>query len=459
MTAWFDPQTAGADEILAYAKHLRGKTLRELLPASGALKEGSAGDKGAFGQYVERIFRLPRSNAQRPDFEHAGVELKVVPLRDGTKEIRAKERTSVTMIDYTTLPRERWSDATARKKLQSILFVFYVHREGVDVLDLKIEDCIFWSPDEALLPQLEHDWSIVRQKVIDGEAHLISESDGRVLGAATKGAGGGRTVPQPFNPSVGAKRRAWALKPSLTSWILTDARRPQGVASISVASALGLPPASDFESAVLKRLSRFSGRTVKDVASELGVKLSVGKSGAALIVRRAVGILDDRALIREFEERGVEVKTVPLSPEGKPYEAMSFPAFRYKQVILEEWEDSDLLTRLQRLLIIPLMRKTRKAPTADAIWGRPFFWSPSAEELREIRQEWEGFLRQIREGRAASLKGYSRTRFIHVRPKGLDGTDTDDAPLCGPVVKKAFWLNPAFVQRIVAENDGLQGVR
>lgn len=83
----------------------------------------------------------------------------------------------------------------------------------------------------------------------------------------------------------------------------------------------------------------------------MGLATSRAKSGAATIVRRAIGVLDDRASIREFEQHGIEVKTVPLSADGRPYEAMSFPAFRYQELVHEEWK-TRIFWRLQRLLII-----------------------------------------------------------------------------------------------------------
>jgi DNA mismatch repair protein MutH len=160
-------------------------------------------------------------------------------------------------------------------------------------------------------------------------------------------------------------------------------------------------------------------------------------------------------VIREFAERGIETKTVPLSPAGMPYESMSFRGFRYRPLLEERWEDSDLLSCLNRLLIVPIIRDTRITPVGKQVFGRAFFWSPSDIELRGIRLEWATFRREILHGRAKELTPESQTRYIHVRPKARDGNDTDFAPIVGPVVKKCFWLNRDYVRRVVNQNQGL----
>lgn len=450
----FDGNAATEAEVLEYAKRLRGKRLRDVIPASGRVSESKPGDKGAVGQLVERAFGLARSSEQRPDFGIAGIELKVVPLKKTSRSVRAKERTSVTMIDYGALVEESWKSAKVRKKIEKILFVFYYHVDKGNLLDTVIEETVLWTPQEDLLPQIKSDWSIVRKKVLDGLAHEISEGDGRVLGAATKGAGGGKLVDQPRNPAVRAKPRAWAFKPALTTWLYEETR-PGSKPVVSLRDALKLKPTEGFEEVVLRRLEAYEGLTLSEVAKILSVSISKAKSASAILVRRAIGVLDDTASIREFKERGIKIKIVPLSPSGRPYEAMSFPKFDHMEVWKDEWEESDLLQQLDRMLIIPLIREERITPKDKQVWGRAFFWSPSADQLNGIEREWRDYCRRIQAGEAKKLPGASETRYIHVRPHARDSRDTEQAPRIGQVVKKCFWLNQNFIARVVEANLGI----
>lgn len=452
----FDPIVATEAEILERATRMRGRTFRELGLTLTAVAEGPSVNKGHVGSLVERHFRIRPNSDPEPDFRAAGIELKAVPLTKPTgssKAMRSKERTSLTMINYRELVRERWATASVRKKIKRILFVYYHHLPQADPLDYPIIDAIIWTPTEDLLLQCERDWVAVQQKVSAGLAHEISEGDGRVLGAATKGAGQTWGT-QPFS-DVPAKPRAWAFKASMTTWVL---RQHEGrTREVSVTSALGLDPRADFERAMIDRLRRHAGRTLGAIAQEQGVVLGSAKAGPAFLVRRLLGLADDKATIREFEQHGLEVKTVPVAEDGRPFESMSFPRFVHTEIVDDSWDSSDLRSRLQRLLIVPLVRRFRDEPKSLHRLGNVFVWSPTDVELDRIGAEWEAFVDLIREGKAHHLPTAAATRYLHVRPKGRNRADTEPAPDTTPVTKKCFWLNSAFVQQVIKENvpDGV----
>jgi DNA mismatch repair protein MutH len=125
------------------------------------------------------------------------------------------------------------------------------------------------------------------------------------------------------------------------------------------------------------------------------------------------------------------------------------------EVWKEEWEESDLLQQLDRMLIVPLVRSERKTPKEKQVWGHAFFWSPTSDQLAGIECEWRDYGRRIQAGEANRLPGASQTKYIHVRPHARDSSDTEQAPRVGQVVKKCFWLNQDFIATIVEENSGI----
>ena len=191
------------------------------------------------------------------------------------------------------------------------------------------------------------------------------------------------------------------------------------------------------------------GRTIEDVGAELAAPPSDAKSYSAAVVRRIFGAKDFRTRIVEFEEMGLTPRITRVRDDLMPYEALSFPAFRYRPLLEETWEDSDLLARIEYMLLVPVHGPTKTTPQKDCTLGTPVFWRPSAEELDLIRREWEIYRVEIREKRADRLTPASRTTAIHVRPHARDARDTDDAPGIGPLVKKSFWLNQPFVRDIL----------
>jgi DNA mismatch repair protein MutH len=204
-----------------------------------------------------------------------------------------------------------------------------------------------------------------------------------------------------------------------------------------------------FEARLLERFRRFEGRVIDDIATELGVAPSSAKSYAAMVVRRIFGADGLRSRILEFDEAGLTPRITRVDETLMPYEATSFPAFRYGELLGETWDDSDLLSRVEYMLFVPVHGQTRETPQGDCRVRTPVFWRPTVDELDLIRREWELYRIEIEQGRARSLTPASRTTAIHVRPHGRDSTDTDEAPLVGEVVKKSFWLNRPFVQGIL----------
>jgi DNA mismatch repair protein MutH len=180
--------------------------------------------------------------------------------------------------------------------------------------------------------------------------------------------------------------------------------------------------------------------------------IGLGKSAAAGVLRAYLGV-KPKGRSADFQRFGVEIKTVPVDSSGRPVESTSFPTFIHEELAFETWEDSDLLGRLNRILFI-LIERAKGQPQEEAVVRRAFFWSPSEAELRAIRMEWEQFRDLIVQGHAAHLPKASETVYIHVRPKGRDARDRDLAPGGVDVIRKCFWLNDRYVERIVDEHRG-----
>jgi len=443
--AGFDPRAATEAEIVRRAESLPGRLVGSLEDLVG----GRSGQgKGDVGLKVERFFGIAQNAISEPDFPAAGIELKVVPLVHRGGSMRVKERTVISMIDYNSLALETWTDAHVRRKLH-ILFVFYEHLPDESKTLFPIRAVLLWSPNALTEALLQADWDRVRIKVRQGRAADLSESDGRVLGPCTKGTDSTTLRAQPFS-SVRAKSRAFALKPAFTFQLYKDAvGRAEKVESL--AENVGLAEFDDFERVLLSRFDPYLGRTVGEVADELKVPPSAAKSYAAAVVRRIFGAKDFNSKIIEFQDTGLTLRISRVTPGLDPYESLSFPAFVISELLEESWEDSDLLSRVEYMLMIPVIGETKRTKQAACVLGAPVFWRPDVDQIEIIRREYEIFRTEIRIGHADRLTPASATSIIHVRPHGRNARDTDVAPAIGPVVKKSFWINKGYVSQILRQ--------
>jgi DNA mismatch repair endonuclease MutH len=430
----FPYRTATSGEIEARARGLLGKLLVDIDPMA-PMRPSSAQTKGVVGRIYESAFDIPANSIAGPDFPGAGIELKSVPILVDRSGAKAKERISVGMIDFVSLVDEEWERAAVRKKLDQLLLIFYGWKPYRPISSFETLAAGLWRPDERSLASIRSDWELIRALVRAGRRDEVSESLTTVLGAATKGAG------------HGSRSRAWSLKQPYVTWLYETfvGREVSG-------GRVEDDPRRAFEAWILALLQPHVGRRIDAIAADIGRAGKGGKAAAAETLRALVG---ERAHGRhgDFERFGIEVKTVPVNVSGRIWESMSFPAFVHEELTFETWEDSDLLGRLNRLLILPIIRGRRASD--DPVLGRPFFWNPTEGELQVIAAEWERFRSLIESGQATALPTASQTQFIHVRPKARDSRDRDIAPGGFSVIRKCFWLNQRYLERVLAEHDFL----
>src|SRR4051812_1018991 len=434
----FPYQHATEAEILARARTLEGLRLGQLGFEFSAL-EGAG--RHEVGHAIESFFDIPRNSRSEADFPGANIELKVVPLCKRSNGLTTKERTVLSMIDFNRIVLETWDTATVREKLK-ILFVFFEHIDGRPKAEFPVRRVVLWEPDDEVAALLKTDWERVRTKIRRGLAHELSESDGRIMGPCTKGADSKHLRAQPFSETK-ARSRAFALKQAFTKTLYRPPARTEQVLKTS--------DAPDLEDRLLARFSRFVGRTVASVADELGVPESTAKSYTASVARRAMGASSVRSRIKEFDDTGLTLRITRVNSDLLPYEAISFRAFDYFELLDESWEDSALLSEVEYMLLVPLHAPNRTTSQRESTFGDPVFWRPTSHELELIAREWEVYRLEIREGRANRLSPASNTTAIHVRPHGRDGQDRVQAPGEPDARKQSFWLNKPYIQKVLAE--------
>ena len=456
--------------ILEHAKRLEGKRLDEVATIVGQPELLNLKGKGAPGQLIQAWFGQ-RAFDGRPEADLLGVtfddgsegavELKIVPLMARRGGYRIKERCKVTNIDYAGLLGEDWEKSRARKKLLSVLFIFYDYTGASDWAKSQVKKIVDWEVERELLKDvIRSDWQRTYSFVEEGRAHEISEGDNMILGASTTGQGGDtKFVSQPRNSAIPARKRAFSLKPAFLQTTYGVEENAKAFESVLTLSKKTLP--RDLHEAILGSLQPYIGKKLGEIANELHIPRDDSKHAAALLMKRALGVLNTKKRILELEAIGVRPKIIPVEAGTlRACEAMSFSTTRLREFVEEDWENSELRANLDCLLMLPMF--TESCSNKDK-WsrklGRPFFWSPEGEDENGIAREWEVFRQAVLSGKAAyklvkgkrvsDLPHASETSFIHMRPKGPNAKKDDKDPLGNKTVQLCFWLNQPFVQKIL----------
>jgi DNA mismatch repair endonuclease MutH len=435
-----DLDLTSPQSILKHAARLSGKTLAEvveLLP-----DDSNSRNKGNLGSMVERHHYnfTPGNSAHQPDFPEAGVELKttgVVRNRDGN--YRAKERLVLTMINYMDIVAETWEQSSLMQKCRLMLILFYLYDKSTPVHHRRfVLNPILFTFPESDIAVIRRDWETIRQKVLDGKAHELSEGDTYYLGACRKGSGGTQESlrKQPFS-HIPAKSRAFCLKPSYVNQIISGQ---------TTATTLPITHATTIETAADRVLRPYIGKTVTEIAKQLGIHKQ-GKNDKGFYRNLAVRMLGGSGrTIPELEKASVELKTIRVNQAWQPAEAMSFPGFKYLEIINEQWENSSFCTKIEQKFLLVVFRTNENG---ELVFATARFWNMPFPDRQEARRVWQETKRRISID-AANLPKSSDSHVAHVRPKARNAQDTLPTPQGTMLVKKCFWLNREYIANIIA---------
>lgn len=210
------------EELLEYTENIKGKTFKEIDSEHLLDKNKSNKNKGILGQIVESgFYKYPLNNSSAADFEELGIELKVSGyIKNKNGSLRAKERIKLSKIDYNNIINETYESSHLLGKCKEMLIIWYHYIPKTDYGDFKITDFQLYdmTKDENIF---KHDFELIKEKVLKGRAHELSEGDTSYLGACTNAATSSDRTTQPFSQIL-SKPRAYSLKNSYITGILRE---------------------------------------------------------------------------------------------------------------------------------------------------------------------------------------------------------------------------------------------
>lgn len=460
--------------IEVYSQKMVGKTFREICEEDDARQSLVLRDKntdygtsdmsvtkrnkGNLGQIVEeKFFHYACNSDARADFPEAGVELKVTPYRmnqDGS--LSAKERLVLTMIDYFQVVNEKFEESHLWNKSKLILLVYYLYMKDIKYnLDYKIGYSRLFTPPEQDVKIIRHDYYIIVSKIQAGKAHELSEGDTLYLGAAPKAATSKDRRKQPFSEEL-AKPRAFAFKSSYMTYVLNNYIVS---GKVTYEPIIAEDAVDSFEDYVMEKINRFQGYSVEELCGALNVDMQKKpKSLEAMLAFRMLGIKGNHA--EEFEKASVVVKSVRIGKNNKIKESMSFPAFRFKEIVKEEWEDSKFGNYLRETRFLFVVYKFDKD---DVLRLRGCqFWNIPYEDLEtDVKSVWQRTKQVLQEGlQVRQVNGVCRNNFpkasenpvCHVRPHAQNAQDTYELPDGRQYPKQCFWLNNTYIYQQIDDD-------
>ena len=354
------------------------------------------------------------------------------------------------MIDYFKVVDEDFEHSHLWHKCAKILLVYYKYLKEIPKrLDYKISFVTLFTPPEQDLKIIQHDYDLIVGKIKAGLAHELSEGDTLYLGAATKAATSADRRQQPFSSEL-AKPRVFSYKNSymtyvLNSYVVNKAEKAELIIKEAAVDS--------FEDYIESKIDAYSGHSVEGLCVKFGISNDKKpKKLETLLAYRILGIKGNKA--EEFEKANIVVKTIRIGKNNKIKESMSFPTFKFTELVEEKWEESTFGTYLEQTRFMFVVYKFDENDNL-VLKGCQFWNIPYHDLENDVKSVWEKTVKVLKEGLQVTIddKGRSSNNFpnasekrvSHVRPHGANAADTYPLPGGGEYTKQCFWLNNTYI--------------
>jgi len=426
--------------------------------------EHSYSVKGNFGQVLEKFnFGYePNSNAEA-DFAQIGMELKSSPLKQlKNNEYRSKERLVLNIINYINVVNQNFENSDFYKKNASILLIFYLHNNNLDILDYLVKLVDEWCFPSTDIEVIRKDWELITKKIRDGKAHELSEGDTFYLGACTKGANAFSVRKQPFS-EIPAKQRAYSFKQGYVNHIIASIANDTSETYGKLIPNAAVAKKQSLEEIVVSKFKPFYGKSEDEIIQILNLNINTkAKSFYANLTKAIFGISLDNE-IEEFEKAEIIVKTVRLKENNLPKEDISFPNFKYEEIVNEDWENSGFKDILEHKFLFVFFQFENK----KLVLRKVKFWNMPYLDILEVEKVWTKTkqiinngeivkeLKTNKKGNSIRYTNFPSKKFnniSHVRPHATNSSDSFKLPKSDKLTKlteytkHCFWLNNTYVK-------------
>ena len=462
-------------EKLKIAKTTNGKTVKEI-DKNNILGTSKRKNLGIIGSVYHAYFGLENDTSPEPDFPDIDLEIKTTGLKKNqkSKEYVAKERLSLTKVDFASIGTTSFEESRVRKKCAHILLGCYEYegekRRDRDYGNLKFINSFLINMSDLDLQQIKDDYEYIKNKIITGHADDLHESDTLYLGVATKGTPG-KLTKEPISQKE-VRPKAFVIKKSYISTVIQQELEKAKYEDLGNIMEGQYVPIKEY---VLGRFENYYGWSQKDLMSEFKIKSKDSKQLFKLIVNSILNIKNFEK-ITEFHKANIIPKTIRITKGGKIKEKMSFPAMDFMEVAFEEFDDSDEKEYFQSAVFLFIIFQEKD--DGEYYFDKSFFYSLKEDVVDKfLRYTYEQTREVLNSGKIVSkikeinVKGKIKSiycnnfikpscnRIFHVRPHGANFDDVSVLAVPDKLTglkeyeKMCFWLDTEYILHIIHDKE------
>ncbi|MDC7236464.1 MAG: Sau3AI family type II restriction endonuclease [Sphaerochaetaceae bacterium] len=465
-------------EINQYFYTLRGKSIKEILNDNVFASVLSSNSKELL--YGNSIYTELDSNLvsemhafdnscykiENNYFGNQKFNLKLIPYFKRNKNfIVINDNINISIIDYSKIVIQDFKNSFFPNKIRNMLLLFYnPQSKNVKLLDNKVDFICTLDLQESDIDNFERDFNTIKQKVLKGKAHELTEADTLYLCAEIMSKYSTKLVNQP-NSNILAKPRSLSLKSTYLTYLITKNKFNLKKSETIISDHNTI---KNLKIDVLNQIYKYQNEKDKDLFKQFfTIKEIKGKDKYSRVTRKI--LQSHHNFLEEFKKANIIVKTLRINATNQIVESVSFPAFKIQDLIKQEWEYSDIYNFFLKTIFLFVLFKERNGNYY--LDGAEFWNMPINDINNSLKEEWLRAQNIFKNGVSFSfnndnscirnnLPAKSDTKILHVRPHAnksaylINGIkygngelfkDTDVLPNGNHMTKQSFWLNNNYV--------------
>lgn len=201
---------------------------------------------------------------------------------------------------------------------------------------------------------------------------------------------------------------------------------------------------------LLSRARKLAGCTVAMVGKRIGHRvpktLRWNKGFVGMCVEVALGAKQKSAPEPDFPHLGVELKTIPVRPDGRPTESTHVCTAVLDGSEGTSWRDTLVYRKLAKVLFVPV-EDVEGVPLCERRFGMPWLWIMGPDDEAVLEQDWRDIAGRIRAGEADAITGREGVA-LQLRTKANTASDmtaaVGDEGWLVAMRPRAWYLRPSF---------------
>ncbi len=219
------------------------------------------------------------------------------------------------------------------------------------------------------------------------------------------------------------------------------------------------PPSTEQE--LLARARELAGKTLGELARKHGrtvpKNLRRAKGWFGQLIEDSLGATAASLAEPDFQQLGIELKTIPVSRDGKPKESTYVCVVPLTGGDGLVWEDSWVRRKLQRVLWVPVQADP-DVPLAERRAGSALLWDLEPDLEAVLRTDWEELMDMVCLGQLEQISA-RHGKYLQIRPKAANSRalrwaigETGERILTNP---RGFYLRTAFTGEVLRRHYAL----